>query len=184
MTCHQNPEPGGSSTGPRDIHHMTDVLILGTDTDEGKTALALLWLAALSDDYEYWKPLETGDSDSQRVRRCVPGAYVHPPLGQFESPVAPLLAARGQGRAIPPAHVVAAAKPRASVLGRHLLIETFGSPLSPLNETELQIALIQALAVPVVLVCSSVVGASERTLQSLTALQWNGFRPAAVVLRD
>ena len=161
---------------------MTDVLILGTDTDVGKTALALLWLAALSDDYEYWKPLETGDSDSQRVRRCVPGAYVHQPLGQFEHAVAPLLAARLQGRAIPPAHVVAAAKPWPSVPGRHLLIETFGSPLSPLNETELQIVLIQALAVPVVLVCSSAIGAIGRTLQCLNALQGNGVRPAAVVL--
>lgn len=161
---------------------MTDVLILGTDTDEGKTALALLWLAALSDDYEYWKPLETGDSDSQRVRRCVPGAYVHQPLGQFEHPVAPLLAARQQGRAIPPARVVAEAKPWPSVPGRHLLIETFGSPLSPLNETELQIVLIQALAVPVVLVCSSAIGAIGRTLQCLNALHGNGVRPDAVVL--
>ena len=56
---------------------MTDVLILGTDTDAGKTALSVLWLAELADDYEYWKPLETGNSDSQRVRQCVPGAYVH-----------------------------------------------------------------------------------------------------------
>jgi len=161
---------------------MRDVLILGTDTDAGKTALAVLWLAALADDYEYWKPLETGESDSLRVRRCVPGAYVHQSLGRFESPVAPLLAARREGRAIPPAQVVAAAKPRPSVPGRHLLIETFGSPLSPLNETELQIALIQALALPVVLVCSSAVGAIGRTLQCLSALQANCVRPAAVVL--
>ncbi len=30
---------------------MSDVLILGTDTDAGKTALALLWLAALAEDF-------------------------------------------------------------------------------------------------------------------------------------
>ncbi len=161
---------------------MRDVLILGTDTDAGKTALAVLWLAALADDYEYWKPLETGDADSLRVRRCVPGANVHEPLGRFEPPVAPLLAARQEGRSIPPAQVVAAAKPRPSAPGRHLLIETFGGPLSPLNESERQIALIPALAVPIVLVCSSVVGAIGRTLQCLHALQGNGVRPAAVVL--
>ncbi len=161
---------------------MRDVLILGTDTDEGKTALAVLWLAALAGDYEYWKPLETGESDSQRVHRCVPGAVVHEPLGRFESPVAPLLAARQEDGAIPPAQVVAAARPAPSVPGRHLLIETFGSPLSPLNETELQIEVIHALAVPVVLVSSSAVGAIGRTLQCLNTLQGYGVRPAAVVL--
>src|SRR5271166_5318761 len=102
---------------------MTDVLIAGTDTDEGKTALALLWLAAHLEDYEYWKPLETGDSDSELVRRCVPGATVHQPLARFEAPVAPLLAARQQGRAIPAARIVAEAKPRPTAPGRHLLIE-------------------------------------------------------------
>ena len=161
---------------------MTDVLILGTDTDQGKTALALLWLAARFDDYEYWKPLETGESDSQRVRRCVPETYVHQPLGQFELAVAPLLAARQQGHAIPRAHDIAVARPGPKVPGRHLLIETFGSPLSPLNETELQIVLIQALAIPAVLVCSSTVGAIGRTLQCLNALQGHGVRPDAVIL--
>jgi adenosylmethionine-8-amino-7-oxononanoate aminotransferase len=161
---------------------MTDVLILGTDTNAGKTALALLWLAELADDYEYWKPLETGDSDSQRVRQCVPGACVHPPLAQFERVVAPFLAARLEGRAIPAARDLIAAKPSPSVPGRHLLIETFGSALSPLNETELQVMLVRALAVPVVLVSSSAVGAIGRTLQSLSALQQYGIRPSAVVL--
>ena len=43
---------------------MNDLLIVGTDTAAGKTTLALLWMAAFSGEYEYWKPLETGDSDS------------------------------------------------------------------------------------------------------------------------
>ncbi len=161
---------------------MTDVLIVGTDTDAGKTALAIFWLTALADDYEYWKPLETGDSDSQRVRLCVPGAQVHQPLGQFEHAVAPLLAARLEGRAIPPARVIAQARPGTHKPGRRLLIETFGSPLSPLNETELQVELVKTLDVPVVLVGSSAVGAIGRTLQCLEALQGHGIRPAAVVL--
>ncbi len=58
---------------------MTDLLILGTDTDAGKTTFALLWLAALGDTYEYWKPVESGASDSERVKELVPTAWVHPP---------------------------------------------------------------------------------------------------------
>jgi adenosylmethionine-8-amino-7-oxononanoate aminotransferase len=161
---------------------MTDLLILGTDTDAGKTTFALLWLAALADAYEYWKPVETGASDSQRVQELVPAAWVHPPLARFRHAVAPSLAARWEGGTVPPAGTIAAAKPRPQHTGRHLLIETFGSPLSPLNETELQIALIQLLAIPTVLVASSSVGAIGRTLQCLKALAGYGVQPAAVVL--
>ena len=53
---------------------MANLLILGTDTDAGKTTFALLWLAAFSDQYAYWKPVETGPSDTELVRRLVPGA--------------------------------------------------------------------------------------------------------------
>ena len=37
---------------------MSDLIILGTDTDAGKTTFALLWLAAFGE-YGYWKPVET-----------------------------------------------------------------------------------------------------------------------------
>jgi adenosylmethionine-8-amino-7-oxononanoate aminotransferase len=161
---------------------MSDLLILGTDTDAGKTTFALLWLAAFADGYEYWKPLQSGDSDTEKVQRLVPAAWVHPPLGQFREPVAPLLAARREGGQVPAAQAIVAAKPTPRHLGRHLLIETFGSPLSPLNETELQIALVQSLSIPTVLVSSSAVGAIGRTLQCLQALAGQGVRPAVVLL--
>ncbi len=160
---------------------MHDLLILGTDTDAGKTSLALLWLTTWPGEYEYWKPLETGDSDSDHVRRCVPEAYVHEPLARFEQPVAPLLAARIEGRTIPSARVVAAARPAAAVPGRSLLVETFGSPFSPLGDSELQIELVRELNLPTVLAASSAVGAIGRTLQCLEALERYSVRPRAVV---
>ena len=89
------------------------------------------------------------------------------PMARFKRPVAPLLAARQEGRTIPAAQSIADARPSPRVPGRHLLIETFGSLLSPLNETELQLAVAKSLALPVVLVCSSAVGAIGRALQSL-----------------
>src|SRR5438874_1363496 len=113
---------------------MSDLLILGTDTDAGKTTFALLLLTAFPDQFEYWKPVETGESDNERVRRLVPGAAVPPPLTRFEAPVAPPLAARQEGRTIPLAHAIVEARPEPTQPGRRLLIETFGSPFSPLNE--------------------------------------------------
>ncbi len=157
---------------------MNDVCILGTDTDAGKTTFALLWLAAFSDAYSYWKPVETGPSDSAAVRKLVPAATVFEPALSLVDPVAPPLAARRVNAMIPAAKEMARLRPAAP----RLLIETFGSPFSPLNETELQIALVRALDCPTILVSSSKLGAIGRTLATLYALDAHGNRPHAVVL--
>lgn len=158
------------------------LVVLGTDTDAGKTTFSLLWLAAFADRWDYWKPLETGDSDSEAVLRLVPSAVVHPPLARFRDPVAPPLAARREGRVCPTAADLVAATPAPSEPGRGLLIETFGSPLSPLNEIELQIELVQRCEGLCVLVTSSAVGAVGRTLQALDALAGYEVWPAVVAL--
>ena len=88
---------------------MTDFVILGTDTDSGKTTFALLWLAAFTDGYLYWKPVETGASDTQRVGELVPLPQAHAPALRFQQAVAPLLAARTEGGVIPRAAALAAA---------------------------------------------------------------------------
>ena len=52
---------------------------------------------------------------------------------------------------------------QAGIVGAGLLIETFGSPFSPLNDAELQIELIRRLDAPCVLVSSTQLGAIGRT---------------------
>jgi len=160
---------------------MTDLIVLGTDTDAGKTTFCLLWLAAFADRYEYWKPVETGESDSERIARLVPGAVVHPSVRRFAAPLAPPLAARLSDDTVPDAATIAAARPQPRS-GRGLLIETFGNPFSPLNEYELQVTLIQALGGDTVLVSSSALGAIGRTLASLQALAAHRIHPEKVVL--
>ena len=158
---------------------MTDFVVLGTDTDAGKTTFALLWLAFFGEEFAYWKPLETGDADSDKIRRLSPNAQVFPSLLRFAEPVAPLCAARLHGASIPSAQVIASQTPRAS---KALVVETFGSPFSPINEQELQVALVEALALPTVLVSSSAIGAIGRTLQCLLALERFDVQARAVVL--
>ena len=68
---------------------MSSFLVLGTDTDVGKTAFSALWLAAFAEHYAYWKPIETGPSDSGRIRALVPAAQVFPALCSLAEPVAP-----------------------------------------------------------------------------------------------
>lgn len=158
----------------------TDLIIIGTDTDAGKTTFALLWFSAFSSEYAYWKPVETGAPDSDLARQLVPHGVVYAPAQRFADPVAPPLAARRQGEHVWTAERLAAARP-ASV-GRALLIETFGSPFSPLNDVELQIELIRRLGASSVLVSSSRLGAIGRTLQTQRALRSEGLPPSLIVL--
>jgi adenosylmethionine-8-amino-7-oxononanoate aminotransferase len=158
---------------------MTGFVVLGTDTDAGKTAFCLRWLAAFPGRFAYWKPVETGDSDSDVVRRLVGDAVVFPPLARFREPVAPVLAAAREGRPMPGVAEVLAGVPGSSL---PLLVETFGGPLSPLTDDVLQAELVAALGLPVVLVTPSAVGAVGRTLQAVAGVRGYGLAPAAVVL--
>ena len=158
---------------------MSSFLVLGTDTDAGKTTFCLLWLTAFAKDYAYWKPVETGESDANRIATLVPEAQIVPPLDRFELPVAPPLAARQAGRSIPSAREIARSKPCSD---KPMVIETFGSPFSPLNENELQLTLVQAFDLPTVLVTPSSVGAIGRSLQVMAALAANSVNVSVIVL--
>ena len=158
---------------------MTSFVVLGTDTDAGKTSFCLLWMAAYQQQYAYWKPVETGDSDSSRIQTLLPSAQVFPPMAQFQDAVAPALAARRVNKVIPRGSELAQSRPESS---KPVVIETFGSPFSPLNETELQLAFLQALDLPACLVTPSSVGAVGRSLQVLAGLESSGIEVAAVVL--
>src|SRR5713101_909409 len=103
---------------------MSDLVVLGTDTDAGKTTFALLWLAAFADRYEYWKPIETGTSDAARIAELVPEAVVHPVVKHFSRPVAPSLAARLENDRVPDAASISACRPMPHA-DRALLIESF-----------------------------------------------------------
>ncbi len=157
------------------------LVILGTDTDAGKTALSALLLAAFPDRLAYWKPLQTGRPDSETIARLVPSARQLPALATFPAPVAPVLAARRAGQKIPGPQDIARAVP--DVPGHTVLIETFGSPLSPLTERTLQIDYLRLLDdAAFVLVTPSAVGAVGRTLQTVRAVESHGLLVQAVVL--
>ena len=158
---------------------MKGFVVVGTDTDAGKTAFSLHLLTAFADQFSYWKPVETGESDTEKVRRLVPTATVFNPLARFTDPVAPALAARREGRPMPGVGEILAAVPASD---RPILVETFGGPFSPLTDNTLQIELLREFRLPLVLVTSSAVGAIGRVLQAMQALEGQGVRAAAVVL--
>ena len=154
------------------------LLILGTDTDAGKTTFASLWLASLPGVCSYWKPVETGASDSKKIHSLLPQTVIHESAMRLRAPVAPSLAARLENQTIPSSFVLAAQAPADS----NVLIETFGGPFSPLNEMELQIEFIRHLNCPSILVSSPALGSIGRTLAMLKALKPYGVEPLCVVL--
>ena len=113
------------------------------------------------------------------MRTSCPNAKVFEPIMRFTEAVAPTLAARRERRKIPSAKAIAAQRPKSD---RPLLIETFGGPLSPLNEHELQIELIRELRLPCVLVTRSTIGAITRALTTLRLLRSESVEVFAVVL--
>ncbi len=158
---------------------MRDVVIVGTDTDAGKTTFSMLLLAAFPERFAYWKPVETGASDTETIRSLVPSAVVFDPVARFAEPVAPPLAARLAGRPMPTPREVAARVPDSTL---PLVIETFGGPLSPFTDDELQIELLRELGRPIWLVGSSKVGAIGRMLQSRAALREHGLDAETAIL--
>lgn len=158
---------------------MKGFIVVGTDTDAGKTGFCAQFLQVFTGQFAYWKPVETGDSDTATIRRLVPSATVYEPLARFFEPVAPMLAAAREGRRMPSiAEVIAAALPSPLPL----VIETFGGPLSPYDDGHLQAEMIAALGLPVILVTSSKVGAVARTLQALAGMRPFGITPISVLL--
>lgn len=158
---------------------MNGFVVVGTDTDAGKTVFSLLFLTEYAEQFAYWKPVETGESDTAKIRRLVPTSHGHDPLARYVEPVAPALAAQREGHTMPGVAEIVAARPASPL---PLLIETFGGPLSPLTEDVLQVELLRRFALPVVLVASSRVGAVGRTLATVHALDSFGVLPAAIVL--
>jgi adenosylmethionine-8-amino-7-oxononanoate aminotransferase len=158
---------------------MTGFVVVGTDTDAGKTWFCTEWLKAHSSEYAYWKPVETGDSDTAKVRAAVPGATIFEPLMRFEEAVAPTLAAERAGKSLPTIAEVIAAIPNSE---KPIVLETFGSAMSPFGPGVLQAELLAELGWPIVLVSQSTVGAIGRTLQACAGLREYGLQPAMIVL--
>jgi len=158
---------------------MSSFVVLGTDTDAGKTAFCSQWMSLFHEEFAYWKPVETGESDTETIRRLVPTARVFPSHARFSAPLAPVLAAVREGRTMPSIEEVLAAVPDSPL---PLLMESFGGPLSPFTEDTLQAEFIAKLGLPVVLVTPATVGAVGRVLQAVAGLTGYGVHPAAVVL--
>ena len=167
---------------------LASFVVCATDTEVGKTTFSLLWAHAQenfsspSHRWAYFKPVETGDSDSMSLGDLAPSTLeIHPPVGRFQAAMAPHRAAALEGTAMPSIDKIASEAKRLS-LGGPLFLESFGSPFSPWDDSALQVELFQKLAWPMILIGSTSVGGVGRMLGLVAALKSQGITPRAIVL--
>jgi len=161
--------------------------ITGTDTGVGKTILTALLarhLRAKGTAAAAFKPVCTGGRDDARMLQAALGGSltldeINP--WHFRAALAPLLAARKEGKPLHLAEVVAHAK----TLSRRcetLLIEGAGGLLSPLGEGFDARDLLVALRATPIIVCPNRLGAVNQARLAIAALPSAVARRAPVVL--
>jgi dethiobiotin synthase len=166
---------------------LRGLFVTGTDTGVGKTvvsaALLLRFRSALR--LRYWKPVQTGielDDDTATVRHlaaCSEEEILADGV-RLPRPVSPHLAARWSGQTVAVDDLI---QPIRSHSGPAAwIVEGAGGALVPLSDTELMTDLMQALALPVLVVARSGLGTINHTLLTLAALRARNLCVAGVVM--
>ncbi|MBL7182260.1 MAG: dethiobiotin synthase [Pirellulales bacterium] len=165
------------------------LFITGTDTDVGKTAVAVAILQQCvlqRIDCRAYKPVasgvQSGPSDIDRLWSASGNAGTRDDVcpQSFQLPVAPQQAAAAEGSQVDDALLRQGLYPhmRADLV----LIEGAGGLFSPLSHHTLNADLARDFQIPVVIVDSSRLGSIGRTLTAVTAAESVGLTVSAVVL--
>jgi dethiobiotin synthetase len=174
------------------------VFVAGSHTDVGKTfvACALIRAArAAGLSVEALKPIASGldpadwaDSDPGRLLEALDRPRSDDELHRmtpwrFAAPLAPPMAARLEGRALPLQPIVELCAARLTASRADLFVlEGVGGLMSPLADGATGLDLMTALDLPVLLVGGAYLGAISHTLTALEVLRTRGQAVAAVVV--
>jgi dethiobiotin synthetase len=145
------------------------IVVVGTDTEIGKTVFSAGLAALLG--ANYWKPIQAGlegESDSQLVARLggLSDDRIVPERYRLETPASPHHAA-----AIDGVRIVADKLDVPETSGRPLVIEGSGGLLVPLDDTTLYIDVFARWQLPVVLCARTALGTINHSLLSIEALR-------------
>ena len=170
------------------------VVVIGTDTEVGKTIISAVLLARYGRSIRlgYWKPVASGvatdgpgRTDTARVRRwCGHLVDVLDECYRLDAPLSPHLAARMERVRITPDSILE----RLVAHGlddeeRSLVIEGVGGLLVPLTDGGYLLShLLETMHLPCLLVARSTLGTINHTLLTLEALRSRDIELAGVVL--
>ncbi|MDE2357171.1 MAG: dethiobiotin synthase [Alphaproteobacteria bacterium] len=183
---------------------MSLYVIAGAGTDIGKTYVTRLLIARLraaGRAVQPLKPVASGvadltdpafaDSDTARLldalgETATAAAVEACSPWRFREPLSPDMAAAAEGREVRLEAVLAWIRARrdAAPAGTVTLLEGVGGVMSPMTSDALNLAVIKALAAPVVLVTGSYLGAISHALTALETLKAHGAAVHAVVVNE
>lgn len=165
------------------------LFVTGTDTDVGKTAVAVAILRQLRGDgllVGAYKPAASGGAAGGDAAALWAAAgrplsleAVCPQV--FSAAIAPHRAARLQGRTVDERLLRKGFEPWRAA-GGIVVVEGAGALFSPLGDTTLNVDLARDLGLPLVVVDAARLGAIGRTLGLVRAARAEGLTVAAVVL--
>ncbi len=163
--------------------------VTGTDTDAGKTYVTTLLTRSLRKagfDTVAMKPIscgEPGDTLALRVAADNELAIDEVTPVSYSAPLAPIEAARLEGRTFDPSEVMGTyARLRAS--HRSLLVEGVGGWIVPLTSTYSTADLAKAMGLPVLLVVRNKLGALNHTLLTLESIKAHKLTCAGIVINN
>jgi len=159
------------------------LVVVGTDTDVGKTVASAALLLAAPPHWRYWKPVQTGsDSDTARVRELteLAAARFASPLAHYALPASPHTAAAAEGARVPVEALDGALAAEAARGG--VLVELAGGLLVPYDDESTQADWLARLGARTVLVARSGLGTLNHTLLTMEALTRRHVAVAALVL--
>ena len=160
------------------------IFITGTDTGVGKTFVTAALVRALRKAGVHAgavKPFATGNRDDARaLRAAMDGeltlAEINPVF--FRRPLAPMVAARLEGRRVPLRVRLSAQR------FELLLVEGIGGWLVPLTEQVMVADWVATRGWPIVIVARAGLGTLNHTLLTVEAARRRGAKIAAVILND
>lgn len=163
--------------------------VTGTDTDAGKTFVTALLTRSLRKagfDTVAMKPVSCGEpGDTEEIRAAaeneLSSGEVTPVA--YKAPLAPIEAARLEGRTFEPEEVLAVFR---NLRATHLsmLVEGVGGWLVPLAPGYTSADLAVAMGLPVLLVVRNRLGCVNHTLLTLESIKAHGLTCAGIVLNN
>ncbi|MCX8254722.1 ATP-dependent dethiobiotin synthetase BioD [Beijerinckiaceae bacterium RH AL1] len=177
---------------------MPGLFVTATGTDVGKTFVTagLIRAArragrpveAMKPVLSGYDPADAASSDAGVLlealgRTPTPEAVAHIAPWRFAAPLSPDMAAAAEGQSIDVTAVVAACRARFSS-DRLTLVEGVGGVMVPLDAHQTILDFAAALALPVVLVSATALGAISHLLTARAVLKARGLSIAAIVLNE
>ncbi|EMQ95805.1 Dethiobiotin synthetase [Xanthomarina gelatinilytica] len=155
---------------------MKTYFVTGISTEVGKTMASAILVEALQADY--WKPIQAGEldhSDTHKVERLVSNkqSKFHPNSFALKTPMSPHAAAEIEGVSITLKDIIA---PKTK---NHLVIESAGGLLVPINNTQTILNLIKP-EYHVIVVSRHYLGSINHTLLTVNLLKEKGFQVSLI----